>query len=260
MRCIRFRRGLVGWALWALAGTPAAALEPAPPLTVHAAASLTEALQECVPLWTAQGGGRIAFDFGASSLLARQIRAGAPGDVFFSADEAQMDTLAARGLLLPGSRRSLLANRLVVVVRAGGHVPIDSPADLVRPEVERIAIAEPHSVPAGVYAKRWLERHGWWERLAPRLVPTDNVRAALAAVASGNVEAGIVYATDAGVEPRVRIAFEVAAADGPPISYPAAGLRASRAPDEARRFVDFLGGAAAQAVFVRHGFRPLATP
>jgi molybdate transport system substrate-binding protein len=224
-----------------------------PALLVHAAASLTDALREVAASWRRAGGGEVAFDFGASSTLARQIQAGAPGDVFFSADEARIDALEARGLLQPGTRRRLLSNTLVVMV------PKDAPpVDLA--SVGSLALADPRHVPAGIYARRWLEDIGLWDRLASRIVPADNVRAALAAVESGNADAAIVYRTDAAVARRARIAFEVPAAEGPPIAYAAAVLRHSRAPVEAARFLDFLQSDSAQRCFARHGFRPAPQP
>jgi molybdate transport system substrate-binding protein len=221
---------------------------------VFAAASLTDALKEIAASWEIAGGGSVVFNFAASSLLARQIREGAPADLFLSADEAQMDGLERAGLVVPGTRRSVLSNTLVAVVPPDSALRIASPRDLAGKGVERIALAEPTSVPVGVYSKKFFERVGIWEALTPKVVPTENVRATLAAVESGNVDAGIVYRTDAAISKRVRIAFEIPAAMGPAISYPFALVKGAPRETEARRFLAYLGSPAARAVFVRYGF------
>lgn len=215
---------------------------------VFAAVSLTEALQEIARGYTRDA---IVFNFGASSVLERQIEAGAPADLFLSADEAKMDQLLRRGLIVPSTRTSILSNTLVVVVPHDAP-PLTSPAQLAR--VGRLALAEPATVPAGIYARQWLMKIGLWNRLAGKIVPTDNVRAALAAVESGNVDAAIVYKTDARIAKRTRIAFEVRREDGPEISYPFALLRDAEGRDAALRFLRHLQTKDARAVFARHGF------
>ncbi|HMC83443.1 MAG TPA: molybdate ABC transporter substrate-binding protein [Candidatus Polarisedimenticolia bacterium] len=236
--------------VWALLG---AGSQPAE-LSVSAATSLTEALREIGATYEPRTSERLAFNFSASSTLARQIEEGAPADLFFSADEAKMDVLEQKALLLPGTRRSLLSNTLVIVVRADGRIAIDSPADLAKESIRRIALAEPNSVPAGVYAREHLEAVGLWEKLREKVVPTENVRAALAAVESGDADAGMVYRTDARISRRVRIAYEVPPAEGPKISYSVAVLRESRRPDAARRFLAYLESEDALRIFRRHGF------
>ena len=221
---------------------------------VFAAASLTDALKEIGEAWERGGGERIAFNFASSSTLARQIREGAPADLFLSADEAQMDVLERAGLVAPGTRHSVLSNTLVVVVPADSTLRIASERDLAGKGVDRIALAEPTSVPAGVYSKKFLERVGIWDAIAPKVVPTENVRATLAAVESGNVDAGIVYRTDATISKHVRIAFEISAALGPAISYPFALVKGAPREKEALSFLAYLGSPAARAVFVRYGF------
>lgn len=221
---------------------------------VFAAASLTEALTEIAAAYEKASGAQIVLNFGASSTLARQIREGAPADLFLSADEEKMDALAREGLLLAGTRRSVLSNTLVVVVPAGSRLKISGIADLAAPSVQALALAETRTVPAGIYARRLLEARGIWPRLAGRVVPTESVRAALAAVASGNADAGIVYRTDAGISKEVRVGFEVPRAAGPPISYPFAALAASRQPEAARGLLAYLASPAALEVFRRHGF------
>jgi molybdate transport system substrate-binding protein len=221
---------------------------------VFAAASLTDALREIGSSSERSAGVAVTFNFGASSLLARQIREGAPADLFLSADEAQMDGLERAGLVAPGTRRSILSNALVVVVPEDSPLRIASERDLAGPGIATLALAEPTSVPVGVYSKKLLERAGIWEAVAPKVVPTENARATLAAVQSGNVDAGIVYRTDALVSKKVRIAFEVPPRAGPAISYPFALVKGAPREAAARRFLEYLGSPAARAVFARHGF------
>ena len=223
-------------------------------LNVAAAASLTDALQEIKTAYERSGGDTIVLNLGASSALARQIEAGAPVDLFLSADEAHMDTLEKRGRVLAGTRRSVLSNTLVVVVPADGTLRIASPVDLVNPRIRHLALAEPQSVPAGIYAREYLLRLNLWDRLSGRVVPTENVRGALAAVETGNADAGIVYRTDAGISKQVRIAYEVPRAEGPRISYPFAVIAGARRREAARRFLAYLESPAALAVFAKYGF------
>lgn len=214
-------------------------------IRVSAAASLMDALGEIARNYKKDA---IVFNFGASSLLARQIAEGAPADVFISADEIQMDRLQQRVLI--ASRKNILSNTLVVVVPNDSRIGIRSANDLV--SIRRIALAQPDSVPAGVYAKAWLVKSRVWDRVAGKVIPTENVRAALAAVESGNVDAGIVYASDAAISRKVRIAFRVT--DGPKIFYPAAVLAESRERAAAQRFLDYLRSDSARQVFRRYGF------
>lgn len=235
----------------------AAALRAAE-LNVFAAASLSDALREIASTYEARTGDKLRFNLGASNTLARQIKEGAPADVFFSADEARMDDLAAAGLIVEATRRTLLGNTLVIVVHAEGGVAVAAPADLAGAAVRRLALAETHTVPAGIYARAYLSKLGLWEKVRGKVIPLENVRAALAAVEAGNADAGIVYQTDAQISRKVRIAFAVPAADGPRIAYPVAVVRDSRRPDAARRFTEHLASAEARAVFVKYGF--LAAP
>jgi molybdate transport system substrate-binding protein len=223
-------------------------------VVVFAAASLTDALLEIAASYEEATGTEVVLSFGASNLLARQIRAGAPADVFLSADEARMDELDRRGLVLEGARVSALSNTLAVVVPRGSRLRIVSAADLAGPGVRTLVLAEPTAVPAGIYARAWLRSRGVWPKVIDRVVPTESVRGALAAVAAGNADAGIVYRTDASLSDRVEVAFEVPAAEGPPISYPFAVLRGARDPAAARRFLDYLLSPPATTVFRRLGF------
>lgn len=201
-----------------------------------------------------QSGDKLQFNFGASSMLARQIEEGAPADLFFSADEAKMDALEKKDLLLQGTRRSLLSNLLVIVVPADASAAPKSAADLAKPEFKKLALAETETVPAGIYAREYLQKLGLWDAVKEKVVPTENVRAALAAVESGNVDAGIVYKTDSLISRKVKIAVEIPAAEGPKISYPFAVLKSSKQPDRARKFAEYLAGPMARSVFERFGF------
>ena len=231
-----------------LLALPAGAAE----LHVFAAVSLTDALEEIAPQFEKMTRNKLVLNLGASSTLARQIQEGAPADLFLSADEEKMDALEKQRLLLPGTRRSVLSNTLVVVVPSDSRRKISGPGDLAA--VRALALAEPRTVPAGIYARKYLEKKGLWERLSDRVVPTENVRAALAAVESGNVEAGIVYRTDARLSKKVKIAWEVPRAETPKISYPFAVLAGTPRQAAARQLLDYLSSPAALAVFRKHGF------
>jgi molybdate transport system substrate-binding protein len=219
---------------------------------VFAAASATDALKEVGQTFERETGHGVEFAFGASSDLARQAVAGAPADVFLSADVAMLERVEKAGLVLPGTRVDLLSNRLVVVVPADSKRKVAGPADLK--DVKRLVLADPAAVPAGVYAKAWLERQGLWRELEPRVVPALDVRAALAAVEAGRVDAGVVYSTDAALSRRVRVALTVPEGEAPRIVYPVAALSRGKAPEAARAFVRFLQGDAARRAFERHGF------
>lgn len=224
----------------------AASADAAEHLTVFAAASLKNALDE------ANMGSPVAVvvSYGASSTLARQIEAGAPAGVFISADEDWMDELAKKNVLVPGTRRDLLGNRLVWIVPAGRAVPAE-PWRVLGPR-DRLAMGDPRHVPAGKYARAALEKMGLWPTLAGRIAGAENVRAALALVARGESPLGIVYETDARDEPKVAIAAPIDPRSHPPIVYPAAALRG--APAQARRYLDYLASPPAFAAFARHGF------
>jgi molybdate transport system substrate-binding protein len=223
-------------------------------LKVYAAASLTDAMKEIGAAYEKESEDKLQFNFGASSMLARQIEEGAPADLFFSADEAKMDALEKKGLLLPGTRRSLLSNLLVIVVAADASALPKSASDLSKPEFRKIALAEPKTVPAGIYAREYLQKLRLWDAVKERVVPTETVRAALAAVESGNVEAGFVYKTDSLISKKVKVAVEISAAEGPEISYPLAVLKSSREPERAKKFAEYLAGPAAQSIFEKFGF------
>jgi molybdate transport system substrate-binding protein len=220
-------------------------------VSVYAAASLTDALTELAQSFAAETGHKLVFNFGGSNDLARQIKAGAPADVFFSADKAQMDGLQAAGLVRVEDRIDVLSNVLVVVVPVRSLTTIAKAQDLA--SLGRVALADPEAVPAGVYARRWLESVGLWFALRDKVVPTLNVRAALAAVEGENVDAGIVYRTDAALSRRVRVAFEVPREQAPPIVYPLAPVTTSKSRATAEA-VRYLTSERARAVYRRFGF------
>jgi molybdate transport system substrate-binding protein len=238
---------VLGVALWTLACRRASTEE----VVVFAAASTTDALEEIAKEYRVESGNVVTFSFGGSSTLAKQIVAGAPADIFLSADLAQMDSLERAGLVHKEDRKALLSNQLVVIVPARSNLAIADPRDLAN--ASHVATADPESVPVGIYARQWLESLGLWSTIKPKIVPTLDVRAALAAVESEHAEAGIVYRTDAAISQRVKIAYSVSAERGPKIVYPVARIASSKKKGAAD-FVAFLTGPKANAVFTRYGF------
>jgi molybdate transport system substrate-binding protein len=251
--------GLAGFAVETAAAPPLSGPH-APPVevTVYAAASLRDALQAIAPVCEPLTGARLVFNFGASNDLARQIVAANKADLFLSADEAQMDKVASEGLLDAASRVSLLSNRLVVVVAPDSKSVLRSAADLAG--VNRLGLANPDAVPAGKYAKAWLEKAGVWDKVAGKIAPFPDVRATLAAVESGSVDAGVVYATDVAMGRPARVAFEVPEPEGPRISYPLAVLKDSPGLETARRVAACFASSDARRVFENFGFKTIASP
>jgi molybdate transport system substrate-binding protein len=223
-------------------------------LSVYAAASLTDVMNEIAGAYERESGEKLQFNFGASSLLERQIEEGAPVDVFLSADEAKMDLLEKKNLLLPGTRRVLLSNLLVIVVANETKAVPKSATDLTQPICQKLALADPQSVPAGIYAREYLQKLGLWDVLKDRVVPTENVRGALVAVEAGNVNAGIVYKTDALISKKVKVALEIPAAEGPKIFYPVAVTKSSSQPERAKKFVEYLRTPGTRTLFEKLGF------
>lgn len=254
------RRALRRWTMAALGAVvlSAAGMVPAAwagEVKVFAAASLTDALKEMAAPYEAATGDKVVFNFAGSNVLSRQIQEGAPADVFLSADEIQMNSLAKKGLVDASTRKSVLSNTLVVVVPSDGGAAVASLADLKK--LKRIALADPGAgVPAGVYAKAQLKKEHLWGAVIDKVIPCANVRAALAAVEYGNVDAGIVYKTDALASKKVKIAYEVPSATGPKISYPFAAVSASKDPSAAKKFLDYAEGPAGTKVFRKWGFIP----
>jgi molybdate transport system substrate-binding protein len=222
-------------------------------IQVYAAASLTDALTEIGEQYQKQRGDQLIFNFAASSILARQIEEGAPADIFFSADEAKMDSLQKKKLIVPETRKSLLSNILVVVVPEDSKLKLSSAKDLLNVK-GYIAIAEPKTVPAGIYAKEYLSDIGIWSKVIDHLVPTENVRAALLAVELGNADAGIVYKTDAEISKKTKVAFEVPVQDGPKISYPVAIVSTSKNQETARKALSYIESESALEVFKKYKF------
>ena len=222
------------------------------PIRIFAAASLTDALSAVIADFEkAHPSSRVVPQFGGSSDLARQILAGAPADLFFSADRRQLDRLAREGIIINEGRAYVLSNELVIVRHRDQPDTVDEPGDLEA--LGRIAMADPEAVPAGVYARQYLESQGLWSRLRSKVVPTLDVRSALAAVASGNIDAGLVYRTDAAIEDRVKIVYTVPREEGPPIVY-ALGIIEARQRQDARTLYDYLRSEAAGKVFTTFGF------
>jgi molybdate transport system substrate-binding protein len=222
-------------------------------ILVSAAASLTDVLKEISNGYQSKSKNTVKFNFGPSSGLARQIEEGAPADMFFSADEAQMDDLDKNGRLEPGTRKNLLSNQLVIIVPSDSKLAIASPKDLLKSEVKRIALAEP-PVPVGAYSSKYLEAEGLWDNIKPKVVPVQDVRATLASVESGNVEAGFVYKTDAAVSKKVKIVYEVPIDKGPKIVYAVAIVKESKRKDTARDFLNYVQTPASKELFKKYGF------
>ncbi len=249
---------LLAWIAPALAcgggeGQRAAPVE----LVVYAATSTRDALQALEAPYEREHGVDLVFNFGASGDLSSQILAAAKADVFLSADEQEMDRVEAADLLAAGTRRPLLSNQLVVIEPADGPSPFRAPFDpaqLAEPGIARLSLGNVETVPAGRYAKAWLERVGIWKDVARRVLPGIDVRAALAAVESGGAQAGIVYRTDAARSRRVRVVYAVPAEQGPRISYPVAALAGRPAERKARALALFLASPAAGAAFDAAGF------
>jgi molybdate transport system substrate-binding protein len=221
---------------------------------LFAASSLTDTLKKIAADYGRNSGDKIVFNFGASSLLARQIEEGAPADIFFSADELKMDNLAKQGLLLNETRKSKLSNTLAIVVASDSSLKITSPEDLAGTSVRHLALADPKAVPAGIYAKEFLVKRKLWTAVEPKVIPTENVRAALAAVESGNAEAGIVYQTDAVISKNVKVAFQISRTEGPSISYPIAVIKGGRNVEGAKKVLEYFDSPAVGQIFRAYGF------
>jgi molybdate transport system substrate-binding protein len=224
-------------------------------ITVFAAASLTDALQEVSEAYTKNGGTPVRISFGASSTLARQIEAGAKADVFFSADIDWVDYLQTRGLIDASTRQDVLNNRLVLIAAADNDIHLHiAPNFRLAAAIgkSRLATGDPDSVPVGRYARSALKSLGVWNDVADRLVRTDNVRVALAYVARGEAALGIVYVTDALIERKVRIVDTFPADSHLPIVYPIA--LTPTAPPLAKSYVTFIAGPQAATIFKKFGF------
>ncbi len=222
-------------------------------LTISAAASLKDAIAETEAAYK-QSHANVEFinNFGSSGALAAQIDQGAPVDVFLSAAAKPMDDLVSKGLIIAGTRRNLLRNTLALIA------PLDSKLQgfqgLAGSSVRVIALGDPASVPAGQYGRQTLSALQLWDKLNSKLVLAKDVRQVLTYVETGNADAGLVYATDAQASGKVRVVAAAPESAHDPIVYPVAVVKGSRSEEAARRFVEYLGSAAAQAIFVKHGF------
>ncbi len=227
-------------------------------LTVFAAASLTDAMNDVSAQWAKAGHKPLRLSFASSSTLARQIEQGAPANLFASADEKWMSYLADKGLIVADTRKSLLGNDLVLVVPANKpvHVTIGPNFDLagLLGANGRLAVGDPAHVPVGIYAQQALTKLGLWDKIAPRLARTDDVRAGLLLVERGEAPAAIVYGTDAAVSKSVMVAGVFPASSHDAITYPFAVVKAGDTPD-ARALLTFLAGPEAREVFVKRGFK-----
>ena len=239
-----------------LACAAVCAAEPAPrPVTVFAAASLTTVLNELGPEFTRSTGVPVRFSFAASSILARQIEAGAGADLYMSADQDWMDYLDQRGLIQKSTRHDLLSNRLALIAPADSKVELKIEPGfplLAALGTGRLVTGDPDSVPVGRYARSALTSLGVWNDVVDRLVRAEDVRTALVFVARGEAPLGIVYETDARIDKRVRLVGLFPENSHPKITYPMALTKVAIA--DTARFAEFLRGDAARAVFERYGF------
>ena len=248
---LRFCAGVILIAALAAGGAGAAER-----VTVYAAASLTDALGDVARDHTTRTGVRIVQSFAGSSSLARQIANGAPADIYISANPAWMDHLAERGLIVAGTRRDILGNRLVLIAPAdrAGQIDIRPGIDLAaRLDGGRLAMGDPDHVPAGIYGREALRHLTVWDTLRPRVARTADVRGALALVARRETTLGIVYATDASISDRVAVVGVFTPDSHTPIRY-AAAIVAGRDRPDVRRFFDALSSPEALERFQAHGF------
>jgi molybdate transport system substrate-binding protein len=256
MNMKKFIRGIVfaGLTLAALSGVPAARADN---LTVFAAASLKNAIDDISAEWKKNGGAPVGASYASSSVLARQIEQGAPADVFISADTQWMDYVAKKSLI--DTPHDLLANRLVLISAKDNPLTLEIKPGMKLGELlggDRLAVGDPSNVPAGIYAKEALTKLKIWDDVQSKLAPAADVRAALVLVSRGEAPLGIVYETDAKVDPKVRIVAVFPEDSHKPIRYPVAVIKASHNPDAAK-FVAFLSEPAAQAIFTHYGFAML---
>ena len=223
-------------------------------LLISAAASLKNTLEDMKPLYQRNHASvTLTFNFGASGALLQQIEQGAPADIFISAAQSQVDTLEQKGALVPGTRTNLATNKLVLIVPKNSR-GVTSFSSLKQPEVKRMAIGEPRSVPAGQYAEQVLQKLNLWDAVKPKLVYANNVRQVLAAVESGNADAGLVYLTDAKISNKVKVVAVANDSYHSPIVYPMAVLKSSKSISAAKTFVQYLSGSEAKGILRKYGF------
>lgn len=229
-------------------------------ITIFAAASLKNALDDAAKAYEKSTGNKIVISYAGSSALAKQIEQGAPADIFISADLDWMDYAQKKGLIKTDTRFNLLGNRIVLIAPKSSTVSLKIAKDFPLASTlgsNRLAMANVKSVPAGKYGSAALQKLGVWKDIESKVAQADNVRAALALVAQGEAPLGIVYETDAAAEPKVRIVDTFPADTHPPIIYPIAILAASKKVDADKAFVDYLKTPEAQAFFTKQGFTVL---
>jgi molybdate transport system substrate-binding protein len=237
--------------------TPAAPMEATPiHLTVSAAASMTDSLKQLQPLFEKEHPAiKLTFNFGSSGALQKQIEQGAPVDLFISAGAKQMKDLVDQQLVEPSKQTNLLSNQLVVIVPSDSKLPKPQKLEeLGKPDYAKLSIADPETVPAGSYAKESMTQLGLWTALQPKLVPAKDVRQVLTYVETGNVDAGIVYQTDALTSKKVQQAFAVDPKSHKPIEYPVGIIRSTKHSKETADLYEFLQGKTATELFVTYGF------
>lgn len=223
-------------------------------LVIFGATSLTDALTEISQRFSTEQNVKVYCNFAGSSTLQRQIEKGAPADVFISASPKQMDALQRKGLIYENTRRTILNNRLVLVVPVNSPLSITDVELLTQDSIRRIAIGEPNSVPAGIYGREALTHRGVWDAVQPKLIPSADVRSTLVHVESGEVNVGIVYQTDASISKKVRIIYQFPDSSHSPIVYPAAVLRNTGHQVLAQAFLDYLQTPDVAIIFEKHGF------
>ena len=230
-----------------------------PQLMVFAAASLRDVMSEVATRFEQEHGIHVNYNFAGSNVLAQQLLATPRADLFISANKAWMRRLEQAGRIVPGSRQVVLGNRLVVIVNHASTLGGNPRELFCTPGFEYLSIGNPEAVPAGVYAREWLEKlpcdgGSAWSSVAGRIAPAPDVRAALGLVEAGRDIPGIVYATDAAMSDKVRVIHEVTGNDAPVISYYAALVDNESSHDRAKGFIRFLSGEQASDVFRRYGF------
>ena len=224
-------------------------------IIISAAASLRNAFEEIGAIYEKQTGVRARFNFAASGVLQQQIESGAPVDVFASAAKQQMDSIEKKGLLLDGTRQDFTGNSLVLITPADSRLKLNSFQDLADAKVGRIAIGNPKTVPAGQYARDSLTALKLWDKLQARFIPAESVRQVLDYVSRGEVEAGLVYASDAAIaEGKIRIASMAPKGSHEEIIYPIAVIRDSKNNDAAKKFIDLTRSKTGRDILEKYGF------
>ncbi|WP_027366100.1 molybdate ABC transporter substrate-binding protein [Desulfotruncus alcoholivorax] len=225
-------------------------------LTIAAAASLQDALKELADVYSkTHPDVTIDYNFASSGTLQKQIEEGAPVDLFLSAGQKQMDAVAEKNLIDPTTRKDLLGNEMVLIVPQNSKLTQFD--ELTGAGITKISIGTPETVPAGKYAKETLASLNLWDRLQPKLVLAKDVRQVLTYVETGNVDAGLVYKSDAMVGKNIKIAAIASADTHQPIVYPMAVIKSTKYPEQAKAFADFLASKEAAVSFKKYGFNPL---